>query len=149
MVPRAFGARLALLATLAAVSALTMLGGVGSANAAGGSFPCRWNFELATNLRSGHVVAGANANCAGRTGTLTISVRLQQQDPQTHKWQGLRSATRRFHDLHKQRFVEVDKRCASTAPVTYRSLMSWTLRDGSGRVVAHLTHTAGPVKLGC
>jgi hypothetical protein len=146
---RRLDARRALLATLVAVGALSLLGGVGSATGAGGSFPCRWNFDLATNLRAGHIVAGANANCAGRAGTLTISVRLQQQDPQTHKWQALRSATRRFHDLHKLRFVEVDKRCASSAPVTYRSLMSWTLRDGAGVVVAHLTHTAGPVKLGC
>jgi hypothetical protein len=146
---RALDARLPLLATLAAAVASSLLGGLGPAHAAGGSFPCRWNFELATNLRAGHVVAGANANCAGLAGTLTISVRLQQQDPQTHKWKALRSATRRFHDLHKQRFVEVDKRCASSAPVTYRSLMSWTLRNGGGGIVARLTHTAGPVKLGC
>src|SRR6478672_11046056 len=75
-----------------------------SGHATRSSFPCRWNWELATNLRRGYVVAGANANCAGRAGLLTISVQLQQHDPQTHMWHTLAGSVKRFRDLHKSRF---------------------------------------------
>ena len=111
--------------------------------------PLQVELELATNLRSGYAVAGANANCAGRSGSLTISVRLQQQDPRTHKWRNLKASTRRFHDLRKARFVQVASRCTSTARRTYRARLSWTLRNTSDVVVSHLPYTAGPVTLGC
>ena len=118
------------------------------ARAARSSFPCRWNWELATYLRRGYVVAGANANCAGRAGSLAISVELQQRDAQTHVWRTLATSARRFHDLHKSRFVEVAKRCASSAPVPYRAKLSWTLRDTSGHVVSHLRQ-APATTIGC
>ena len=113
------------------------------------SFPCRWNWQLATNQRPGYALAGANADCAGRAGSLTITVRLQHQDPQAHQWRTLKAAARRFHDLRRSRFVEVAERCASTAVVTYRATFTWTLRNPRGSVVSHLTYTAGPVALGC
>lgn len=142
-------ARAPFLALLALIVMSSQLAGLTVAHATTRSFPCTWNWELATNLRAGYAVAGANANCAGRAGSLTISVRLQQQDAQTHTWQTLRSRARRFHDLRKVRFVQVAKRCASSAPVKYRANLSWTLRDTSDVVVSHLTHTAGPATLGC
>jgi hypothetical protein len=142
-------ARAPFLALLALIVMSSLLGRLTVAHATTRSFPCRWNWELATNLRPGYAVAGANANCAGRAGSLTISVRLQQQDSQTHTWQTLRSRARRFHDLRKVRFVQVAKRCASSAPVKYRAKLSWTLRDTSDVAVSHLAYTAGPVTLGC
>jgi hypothetical protein len=126
-----------------------LLAGLVAAPAAGSSFPCRWNWELATNLRQGYAVAGANADCRGRPGSLTISVRLQRQDPATHAWRTLKADTRLFHDLRKNRYVQVAKRCASAAPVKYRARLSWILRGTGGAVVARLSYTAGPVTLGC
>lgn len=133
---------------LGLLASSSLLGGL-AAPAEGSSFPCRWNWELATNLRQGYAVAGANANCAGRAGSLTISVRLQQQDAHSHAWRTLKSDTRLFHDLRRNRYVQVARRCVSAAPVTYRARSSWILRDTRGAVVARLSHTAGPVTLGC
>lgn len=137
------------LVLLAAIVALPLFGAPTSAPALGSSFPCHWNWELATNLRPGYAVAGASADCAGRARSLTIDVRLQHWLPKTHRWRTLKAATKRFHDLSKNRFVQAAKRCASPAAVKYRARLSWTLRGTGGGIVARHKYTAGPLTVGC
>ena len=46
-----------------------------------GPFPCRWRFDLEAGLRTGYVTAGNSADCSGRQGSLTLSVRLLRRAP--------------------------------------------------------------------
>jgi hypothetical protein len=106
---------------------------------AAGSFPCRWNWDLQSGLRTGYVTAGNSADCAGRGGSLTLGVRLLRRDPATPGWKTAKRRTRTFHHLSGSRFVEVATPCV---PARFRAVMRWTLRDARGAIVArHVVRT--------
>jgi hypothetical protein len=107
------------------------------ANAAS-SFPCRWNWDLHYGLRAGYVTAGNSADCAGRSGSLTLSVRLLQRDETTHTWTTVKKRTRTFHHLNGNRFVEVATPCVAAK---FKAVMRWTLRNPGGAAARHVVHT--------
>ena len=106
---------------------------------AASSFPCRWTWDLNYGHRVGYVTAGNAADCGGRAGSLTLSVRLLQRDETTHQWHTVKKRTRTFHQLRGNRFVEVATPCVGAK---FKAVMRWTLRAPGGAVVArHLVRT--------
>jgi hypothetical protein len=116
---------------LAAIAAV-VLASTASGRAAS-TFPCRWSYSLYDGLRQGFVTAGDNADCSGRQGSLTLSVRLLRLDPATKTWHTVKNRSRRFRHLSGSRFVEVASPCAATS---FRAVFRWTLRGPGGAVVA-------------
>jgi hypothetical protein len=107
--------------------------------ATAGSFPCRWNYDLHAGLRDGYVTAGANASCGGRSGSLTLTVRLYGWTSTTKRWRVDRAQTKTYANLNGNRYVEVAERCRLGKA---RADFVWILRSG-GRVVArNVVHTA-------
>jgi hypothetical protein len=103
------------------------------------SFPCRWNWSLFDGTRAGYVTAGNSADCTGRQGSLTLSVRLLRLNPSTKSWRAVKTSAKTFKHISGNRFVEVAARCASAS---FRGVFRWTLRDARGVVVArHLVKT--------
>jgi hypothetical protein len=98
-----------------------------------GTFPCRWKWDLQAGLRTGYVTAGDSADCAGRQGSLTLSVRLLRWNPKTRKWHTDKAQTRAFKDLRANRYVTVDERCRAS---TVRAEFGWILRDPGGTAVS-------------
>ena len=104
-----------------------------------GSFPCRWNYDLHAGLREGYVTAGANASCGGRSGSLTLTVRLYGWSPTTKRSRVDRAQTKTFTNLAGNRYVDVAERCRLGKA---RADFVWVLRSG-GRIVArNVVHTA-------
>ena len=109
-------------------------------------FPCRWHWGLATNTAPGKVEADASANCGGRSGSLTIAVKLEKQDPTTKQWHVLRQQTKTWRRLNRNQFVVLHAPCQV---VTYRANFDWKLRNTAGRVAAHNHVKTGPQFFGC
>jgi hypothetical protein len=118
---------------------LTVLAGIGIGSAparaarSGGSFPCRWRWDLQAGLRDGFVTAANSAECRGRTGSLTLSVRLLRLNPKTRKWRIDKKQTRTWSDLSRNRYIELFEKCVGG---TVRAEFGWILRDSGGSVVA-------------
>jgi hypothetical protein len=133
---------------LAAASALAAAAvassGAVSAAASSSSFPCRWTYDLEAGLRTGYVTAGNNASCGGRSGSLTLSARLQRWDPRSKTWRLVKAQTKTFRDLRANRFLELAVPCVAS---TVRAVFGWILRDTSGAVVARNSVTTGPLKV--
>src|ERR1700757_3245943 len=53
--------------------------------AGGGSFPCSWNWGIDQGLPAGYVLAGINADCFGRGGSLTLGIRLFKYDERSRR----------------------------------------------------------------
>jgi hypothetical protein len=117
---------------LAVVIAATAVVGVGSGQAAS-AFPCRWNWSLFDGMRPGYVTAGSNADCTGRRGSLTLSIRVQKQDPATMAWQTVKARHKTFRHLNGNRGLDAATPCVAA---TFRGIFRWTLRDAGGAVVA-------------
>ena len=100
------------------------------------SFLCTWKWDLQPGLRTGYVTAGNGANCAGRQGSLTLSIRLLRWSPKSEKWNVDKAQTRTWTDLRANRYVEVAERCSKS---TVRVVFDWGLRD-AGRTVITATH---------
>lgn len=104
------------------------------------TFPCRWRFDLEAGLRTGYVTAGNSADCTGRRGSLTLSVRLLRRTPPSPVWHTAKAQTKTWRDLRGNRFLELARPC--TASIV-RAVFGWTLRNTSGAVVArHSLRTA-------
>jgi hypothetical protein len=126
------------------------LGAAGLASSATGhfqgksSFPCRWKWDLQAGLREGYVTAGNSAHCGGRSGSLTLSVRLLRWDPDSKAWQTARAQTRTFKNLRANRYIELAEPCTAS---TVRAVFGWTLRNSRGSVVARNTVKTGSLKV--
>jgi hypothetical protein len=121
---------------LLVVLAATLVVAMAARPAPGGaasSFPCRWSYSLYDGLRKGYVTAGDNANCFGRQGSLTLSVRLLRSDSTTDVWQTVKAKTKTFRHLNGNRYVEIASPCVAAA---FRAVFRWTLRDTRHVVVA-------------
>ena len=104
------------------------------------AFPCRWRFDLEAGLRPGYVTAGNSADCSGRQGSLTLSVRLFRWEPASKAWHTAKAQTKTWHDLGGNRYLELAKPCTVS---TVRALFGWTLRNTGGALVArHSLRTA-------
>jgi hypothetical protein len=109
-------------------------------SSAASSFPCRWTWDLQYGLRNGYVTAGSAADCSGRSGSLTLRVRLLQRDQGTSTWHTVKARTRTFHHLNGNRYVEVATPCVAAK---FKAVMRWILRNPGGGVVArHVVRTA-------
>jgi hypothetical protein len=131
-----------LLVVLATTAVMAMPSGSGARapGHAASSFPCRWNWSLYDGMRPGYVTAGSNADCTGRQGSLTLSVRLLKLDPMTKAWHQVKAQTKTFRHLNGSRFVEVASPCVATS---FRAIFRWTLRDARHVVVArHAVNTS-------
>jgi hypothetical protein len=103
-------------------------------------FPCRWRFDLEAGLRTGYVTAANSADCSGRQGSLTLSVRLLRWDPASKAWHTAKVQTKTWRNLGGNRYLELAKPCTVS---TVRALFGWTLRNTAGAVVArHSLRTA-------
>ena len=128
---------LVVLATTAVVAMPS--GSVLASGRAASSFPCRWSYSLYDGMRAGYVTAGNNADCTGRQGSLTLSVRLLKLDPMTKAWHNVKAQTKTFRHLNGNRFVEVATPCVVAS---FRAVFRWTLRDTRKVIVArHLVKT--------
>jgi hypothetical protein len=116
----------------------------GAGHAAGTSFPCRWTWSLHDGLRAGYVTAGSNADCGGRSGSLTLSARLLRWDPNSKAWHTDRAQTKTWTDLRANRYVELAEPCVAS---TVRAVFGWILRDSSGAVVARNSVKTGSLKV--
>lgn len=116
---------------LAAIAAIVLASAASGRPAS--TFPCRWSYSLYDGLRKGFVTAGDNADCSGRQGSLTLSVRLLRLDPVTNTWHTAKNRSRRFRHLSGNRYVEVASPCVATS---FRAVFRWTLRNPGGAVVA-------------
>jgi hypothetical protein len=104
------------------------------------AFPCRWRFDLEAGLRTGYVTAANSADCSGRQGSLTLSVRLLRWDPASKAWHTAKAQTKTWRDLRRNRYLELAKPCTVS---TVRALFGWTLRNTAGALVArHSLRTA-------
>jgi hypothetical protein len=104
------------------------------------AFPCRWRFDLEAGLRTGYVTAANSADCSGRQGSLTLSVRLLRWDPAGKAWHTAKVQTKTWRKLGGNRYLEVAKPCTVS---TVRALFGWTLRNTGGALVArHSLRTA-------
>jgi hypothetical protein len=91
-------------------------------------------------MRPGYVTAGNNADCSGRRGSLTLSVRLLRWYPSSKSWQAVRTTAKTFKHINGNRSLEVATRCAAAS---FRAVFRWTLRDARGGVVArHIVKTS-------
>jgi hypothetical protein len=136
---RPFGRLDAVRRTILIGLVLTVLAGIGTGSAparasrSGGSFPCRWRWDLQAGLRDGFVTAANSADCSGRTGSLTLSVRLLRLNPKTRKWRADKKQTRTWSNLSRNRYIELSEKCVGG---TVRAEFGWILRDSGGSVVA-------------
>jgi hypothetical protein len=104
------------------------------------TFPCRWRFDLEAGLRAGYVTAGNSADCSGRRGSLTLSVRLLRRTPPSPAWHTAKLRTKTWRNLRGNHFLEVARPCTAS---TVRAVFGWTLRNTGGAVVArHSLRTA-------
>jgi hypothetical protein len=103
------------------------------ASTAAQSFPCPWHWNLYDGLRPGYVTARSNADCTGRQGSLTLSIRLQGRKRTDKRWHTDKVRTRTWRNLQGNHALTVAQRCAFE---TVRAVMRWTLRDTRGAVVA-------------
>jgi hypothetical protein len=108
------------------------------------SFPCRWNWDLQAGLRDGYVTAGSSAHCGGRSGSLTLSVRLLRWDPDSKTWQTVRTQKRTFKSLRGNRYLELADPCVAS---TVRAVFGWILRNSRGSVVGRNTVKTGSLKV--
>jgi hypothetical protein len=105
------------------------------------AFPCRWRFDLEAGLRTGYVTAGNSADCSGRQGSLTLSVRLLGLDPASKIWHTVRTQRKTWRVLRGNHFLEVERPCAVAS--TVRAVFGWTLRNTGGAIVSrHSVRTA-------
>jgi hypothetical protein len=111
---------------------------------AASSFPCRWTYDLEAGLRDGYVTAGNNANCGGRSGSLTLSARLLRWDPRSKTWRLVKAQTKTFRDLRANRYLELAVPCVTS---TVRAVFGWILRDTGGAIVARNSVKTGPLKV--
>ena len=111
---------------------------------AASSFPCRWNWDLEAGLRAGYVTAGNSADCGGRSGSLTLSVRLFRWIPKSKSWHLDRAQTQTFRDLRPHRYLELAEPCLTS---TVRAVFGWILRDAGGAVVARNSVKTGTLKV--
>jgi hypothetical protein len=128
------------LVVLATALVVAMASGpVLAAGGAASSFPCRWSYSLYDGMTKGYVTAGSNADCTGRRGSLTLSVRLLRLDPTTKVWDKVKAKTKTFRHLNGNRFVEIASPCIAAA---FRAVFRWTLRDTRKVIVArHVVKT--------
>jgi hypothetical protein len=104
------------------------------------SFPCRWRFDLEAGLRTGYVTAANSADCSGRRGSLTLSVRLLRWDPASKAWHTAKVQTKTWRNLGGNRYLELAKPCVVS---TVRAVFGWTLRNTGGAIVSrHSVRTA-------
>ena len=104
------------------------------------SFPCRWRFDLEAGLRTGYVTAANSADCSGRQGSLTLSVRLLRWDPASKAWHTAKVQTKTWRNLGGNRYLELAKPCVVS---TVRAVFGWTLRNTGGAIVSrHSVRTA-------
>jgi hypothetical protein len=104
------------------------------------SFPCRWRFDLEAGLRTGYVTAANSADCSGRQGSLTLSVRLLRRDPASKAWHTAKVQTKTWRNLAGNHYLELAKPCTAS---TVRAVFGWTLRNTSGAIVSrHSVRTA-------
>lgn len=75
------------------------------------AFPCRWRFDLEAGLRTGYVTAANSADCSGRQGSLTLSVRLLRWDPASKAWHTVKVQTKTWRHLDGNRYLELAKPC--------------------------------------
>ncbi|HKC77386.1 MAG TPA: hypothetical protein VKB70_03255 [Gaiellaceae bacterium] len=113
----------------------------------GSHFPCTWNYDLYDGLRADYVTAGDNATCAGLSGSLTLSTRLQEWDVTTHEWRTVEFRRRTWTNIDGRRYTEAAKKCDGGR---FRAKFGWLLRSG-GRIAGHLSLTEGPINapVGC
>ena len=81
------------------------------------------------------IVAGNQATCSGRRGSLLLSTTLQKWDATAGKWHAVGAQTRVWRALGRTRYTEVRKKCDNGK---YRALFTWVLRNTSGRAVSRL-----------
>lgn len=96
-------------------------------------FPCRWNWGLNAGLPAGFVVAGINADCFGRAGSLTLGIRLLKFNPKSRRWHTDKVKDKTFTDMKGNRGIDVTERCRFQK---LRAIYRWTLRDPGGGIVA-------------
>ena len=108
------------------------------------SFLCTWKWDLEAGLRTGYVTAGNSANCAGRQGSLTLSVHLLRLSPKSKKWNVDKAQTRTWTDLRANRYVEVAERCSKS---TVRAVFDWVLRDTGRTVISRHSLTTASLKV--
>ena len=103
-------------------------------------FPCRWRFDLEAGLRTGYVTAANSADCSGRQGSLTLSVRLLRWDPASKAWHTAKVQTKTWRNLAGNHYLELAKPCTAS---TVRAVFGWTLRNTGGAIVSrHSVRTA-------
>jgi hypothetical protein len=104
------------------------------------SFPCRWRFDLEAGLRAGYVTAANSADCSGRQGSLTLSVRLLRWDSASKAWHTAKAQTKTWRNLRGNHYLELARPCVVS---TVRAVFGWTLRNTAGAVVGrHSLRTA-------
>lgn len=108
------------------------------------SFPCRWKWDLEAGHRDGYVTAGNSADCTGRRGSVTLSVRLFSWNPRAKRWRLDRAQSKTFTNLSGNRYLELAKPCVTS---TVRAVFGWALRDSHGMVVSRNAVTTGTLKV--
>jgi hypothetical protein len=106
------------------------------------SFACPWRWSVQPGLPTNFIVAGNQATCSGRSGSLLLSTTLQEWDATAGKWHAVGAQTRVWRALGKRHYTEVRKKCDNGK---YRALFTWVLRNTSGRAVSRLGLTTRSV----
>ena len=78
------------------------------------------------------MTAGNSADCSGRQGSLTLSVRLLRLDPASKTWHTAKAQTRTWRVLRGNHFLELATPCVVS---TVRAVFGWTLRNTGGKIV--------------
>ncbi len=90
------------------------------------------------------MTVGNSAACSGRSGSLTLSVRLLGRTSPTKPWHVDRARARTFTDLRHNRYLVLEERCRAS---TVRAVFGWILRDSGGAVVSSYSVKTATLKV--
>ncbi len=94
-----------------------------------------WHWSVQAGLPANFIVAGNQATCSGRRGSLLLSTTLQEWDATAGRWHAVGAQTRVWRALGTRHYTRVQKKCDNGK---YRALFTWVLRNTSGRAVSRL-----------
>ena len=99
---------------------------------------------MPAGLRTGYVTAANSADCTGRQGSLTLSVRLLGLDPASRSWHTVKAGTKTWRVLRGNHYLELAKPCVVS---TVRAVFGWTLRNTGGAVVSRRSVRTASLKV--
>ena len=112
---------------------------------AGGARICPMRYGLVDGFRAGEITASASIRCPGhRSGTVVLTVTLQEWDAVAHEWRTRRRQSTRWHTPSKMHIGGFQYPCKNAK---FRATFSGVLSKSKGHVISRQTHRLGPLQV--